>query len=153
MAEMACDDAVFSDLLCVFTLLVPDGSDNHACAVAQRKLQARIIDTLTGNVCPCLHFFDRVEGERDSLRRLQLTVAQCLGVLAKDAADDDKQAARQIVRCRTDASSDFRLGEAHPASWRCRTQERFACECLVENRRPPKRGFQPLLRAVGGDVL
>lgn len=34
MAEMASDEMVFNDLISVFTLLVPEGSDNHAAAVA-----------------------------------------------------------------------------------------------------------------------
>lgn len=50
MAEMVSDDAVFTKLLSVFTLLVPEGLDNHAAAVAQRKIQSRIVDTLTGKI-------------------------------------------------------------------------------------------------------
>jgi len=50
MAEMASDEAVFTELISVFTLLVPEGSDNHAAAVAQRKIQSRIVDTLTGRI-------------------------------------------------------------------------------------------------------
>jgi hypothetical protein len=38
MAEMASDETVFTDLVSVFTLFIPEGTENLTIAVAQRKL-------------------------------------------------------------------------------------------------------------------
>jgi hypothetical protein len=38
MAEMASDETVFTDLVSVFTLFIPEGSENLTISVAQRKL-------------------------------------------------------------------------------------------------------------------
>ena len=38
MAEMASDETVFTDLISVFTLFIPERTENLTIAVAQRKL-------------------------------------------------------------------------------------------------------------------
>ena len=63
MAEMASDETVFADLVNVFTLLIPDGIENRTIAVAQRKLQTRIIEALTGKLKPQANTIIRVKGE------------------------------------------------------------------------------------------